>query len=59
MDIVQMMKMLRFIRYMANGILKPHHWLMISNFDKYCITDAKVEQQHESEGTSSSSENDD
>jgi len=36
-DIVKLIENMRFARFSATTIFEPHHYNMVSQFDKYCV----------------------
>lgn len=39
MDLMKLIRLMRFSRLLAAKNLKMHHWHLIQHFDKYCIKD--------------------
>lgn len=38
-DLVKLVQMIRFTRFLSHTNLSKHHWHLISKFDKYCVKD--------------------
>lgn len=38
-DLVKVVRMMRFTRFLSHTNLGKHHWHLISKFDKYCVKD--------------------
>lgn len=38
-DILKLIRVIRYAKFISSGVLKAHHWHLIGNFDKYCIKD--------------------
>lgn len=48
MDLLKLIKALRFAKFLSASNLDTHHWHMIGNFDQYCIKDEEDDSNHSS-----------
>lgn len=56
MDLMRLIRMMRFARFLSAGSLKAHHWHMVHYFDKYCIKDSSDSSADSDVSKSSSDE---